>query len=65
MSAETRTRTAIAFTRLILQKVLDSPFTLAVMARDEVSPDAVEDTVAEILEYLEKTAPEKPQEAEG
>ena len=65
MNAIERATMAISLTRSILTKALDSPFTLAVMTRDKVEPDAVEDTIAEILWYLEKTAPEKPQEAEG
>ena len=65
MDAETRAIMAISLTRSILTKALDSPFTLVVMTRDIVNPDTVEDTVAEILRYLEKTAPEKPQEAKA
>jgi len=63
MDAETRAIMAISLTRGILTKALDSPFTLVTMTWEEVEPDAVEDTIAEILWYLEKTAPEKPQEA--
>jgi len=64
MDAEQRTRDAITITRTILTKALTSPFTLVVMTRDEVDPDAMEDKVYEVLWYLEKTRPVKPKEAE-
>ena len=63
MSAEDRVLTAIKLTREILLKTLESPFSLIAMANSDVGPDEVEWEIACILEYLEKTAPEKPQEA--
>ena len=64
MDAEQRTRDAITITRIILKQAMMSPFTLAVMTVDSMDPDAMEDTVVDILEYLEKTRPGKPEEAE-
>jgi len=55
MDAEQRTLAAITLTRGILMKALASPFTLTVMTVDSMDPDAVEDMVVDILEYLEKT----------
>jgi len=63
MDAETRTRDAIEITRVVLKSALASPFTLAVMTVDDLDPDAIEDQVMAILCYLEKTKPEKPEEA--
>ena len=65
MSAEDRALQAIQVTRLRLEEALRSPEVLVKMAAWDVEPDAVEDVVSEILEYLEKTGPEKPQEAEA
>jgi len=65
MDAETRTHTAITITRGILKKALDSPFTMVEMTWFDIDPDAVEDEVERILCYLEKTAPEKPEEGLG
>jgi len=64
MDAKERTKIAIHVTREILMKALDSPFTLTTMTMDLTKPEAVEDTVSEILAYLEKTKPKKPEEAE-
>lgn len=65
MSAEDRALQAIQVTRLRLEEALRSPEVLVKMAAWDVEPDAVEDKIVGILKYLEKTAPEKPQEAEG
>ena len=65
MDAEERTRDAITITRSILKMALTSPFTLAVMTVDQMDPDAMEDMVVDILEYLEKTRPVKTPEAEA
>jgi len=64
MNAEQRTQDAITITRTILTKALTSPFTLAVMTWGEVEPEVMEDVVDDILRYLEKTSPKKPEEAE-
>lgn len=59
MDVEERTRNAIAFTRIILRSVLDDPGALAFMTFYELSSGDLEDKIAEILKYLEKTAPEE------
>ena len=65
MNAEQRTQDAITITRTILTKALTSPFTLAVMTVESMDPDAIEDMVVDVLEYLEKTRPVKAEEVEG
>ena len=62
MDAEKRTEIAIVMTRTLLTSILEDPGTLAFVTFYEIEPDEVEDKIAQILEYLEKTAPE---EAEG
>ena len=65
MDAEKRAIMAISLTREVLTRALDSPFTMAVMTRDGVTPNDIEYHIEQILEYLEKTAPDKLGEAEG
>jgi type III secretion system FlhB-like substrate exporter len=59
MSAEERTLMAIKLTRLILKRALGDQATLVQMAVNDVAPDDVENVVAEILEYLDKTEKEE------
>ena len=65
MGAEKRVLEAIALTRVALKRALIDPKALVQMTAWDVEPDAIENTVTKILEYLEKAAPEKPEEAEG
>jgi len=53
-----KTKKSIAVTRHLLTRALGQSYTVMVMARDEILPEDVEDTVMEILKYLEKTAEE-------
>lgn len=53
-----KTKKAIALTRELLTRALDDSYTMMVMARDEIRPEDVEDTVMEVLKYLEKTKEE-------
>jgi len=55
MDVENRAFTAIQLTRILLNQALDKPETMMLMAAWDVEPDALEDTVALILEYLDKT----------
>ena len=64
MDAEQRTRDAITITRSILSKAMASPFTMIHMTVFEADPEQVENKVYDILDYLDKTAPKKPKEAE-
>jgi len=64
MDASQRTRDAITITRSILSKALTSPFTMAELTIWEVPPESIENQVTEMLEYLDKTNPKKPEEAE-
>jgi len=64
MDAEQRTRDAITITREVRRKALASPFTMAQMTLFEVDPEHVQDKVYDLLEYLDKTNPKKPEEAE-
>ena len=65
MDAEQRTRDAITITREVLRKALASPFTMAQMTTFGVDPEHIQDKVYDLLCYLEKTRPEKPEEAEA
>ena len=58
MDVEKRTRKAIILTRKILLRALDEPGTIVLMSAEHVEPEEIEDTISEILEYLEKTEPE-------
>ena len=59
MDVENRALTAIQLTRILLNQALDKPEAVMLMAAWDVEPDALEDTVALILEYLDKTKKEK------
>ena len=50
-----KTKKAIALTREILTRALEDEYTIMLMAQDEIRPEDVEDTVMEVLVYLEKT----------
>ena len=63
MSAEERTLTAIRIAREALRQGLSDPEVLVQMTIWDIGPEAIENTITEILEYLEKTA--MPEEAEG
>ena len=54
-----RTKRAIILTREILLNALDDPGTVAFMTFYEIEPEEVENKVADILEYFEKTDPEE------
>ena len=59
MSAEERTLMAIALTRGVLHRALNDPPILVKMIAHDVTPEAVEDVITGILEYLDKTAEEE------
>jgi len=65
MDAEERARVAITITRDMLRRTVSSAIALIEMTTYQVGPDDVEDMVVDILGYLEKTKPVKPEEAEG
>ncbi len=58
MNAEKRTARAIGYTRFNLERWIDNPHQLIQMATFDVTPEEIEDKIAEILEYLEKTKPD-------
>jgi type III secretion system FlhB-like substrate exporter len=58
MSAEERALRAIKLTRNILLDALNDSFVLVQMIAHDVTPEAIEDTIAEILAYLDKTKEE-------
>jgi len=64
MGAEERTLRAIEITRSTVERIFMNPDVLVSMAGLDVGPDDVEDVITEILEYLEKTAPEEDAAAE-
>ena len=55
MSADELTLQAIQLTRSILERILSDPEALVQMTGWEIAPESVEETIADILEYLEKT----------
>ncbi len=59
MDVEKRTKKAIILTREILLRTLDDSGAVAFMTFYEIEPDEVEEKVADILEYFEKTDPEE------
>jgi len=65
MNAEERTLKAIQVTRRRLNQVLVDPEVLVMMTAWDIKPGELENTITEILRYLEKTAPDKLGEAEG
>jgi len=64
MDAEKLTRDATIITRQLLRMALNDPGAIIVMMVDDVSPDDIKEEVFSLLEYLEKTKPGKPEEAE-
>lgn len=62
MDTEEITDKAIRITRKMLSSILENHALLSFMSAGRCAPEDIEDTVAEVLKYLEKTAPE---EAEG
>ena len=59
MSEKSATLRAIKMTRNVLSYALKDGSVLAYMVANDVAPSDVEDVVAEILEYLDKTAEEE------
>ena len=62
MDIEERTKKAIILTREILLRALDEPGTIVLMSAEHVEPEELEDLIADILEYFEKTNPEEAEE---
>lgn len=58
-SVEERVHNAIIITRELLMNAFDDPRAVIMMAMDCTKPEDVENQVAMILEYLDKTEPEK------
>lgn len=65
MDARERTKIAIAATREILMDVLDDPCAMLTMTLDCIKPEDIENQVAMILEYMDKTKPEDEDAAKG
>jgi len=63
MNEKERTDLAITLTRALLAKALDDPDAIVELANSKITPTLVEDKVHSILRYLERTRPEKPEEA--
>lgn len=59
MDVEERTKSAIILTREILLRALDDSYTMIMMTSELVEPEELEDKIAEVLAYLEKTKPEE------
>ncbi len=59
MRGESVTLVAIKQTRVMLASAIRDSQVLAYMAANDVEPGDVEDVVAEILEYLERTKEEE------
>jgi len=64
MDARERTKLAITITREILTSMMDDAEAVMVMTLNCIKPEDVENQVAMILEYLDKTAPEADAKAE-
>jgi len=62
MDVEERTKKAIILTREILLRALDEPGTIVLMTAELVEPEEVENKIADILEYFEKTNPEEAED---
>ena len=60
--ADGRATQAIKVTRSTLERILLKSDVLIQMTAHNVKPEALEDKIAEMLEYLEKTTPKKPKE---
>lgn len=59
MNAEERALEAIRVTRGVLERALSDSRLLIYMAANDVTPEAIEDVVAEVLEYQDKTGEEE------
>lgn len=62
MDAEKRTAEAIKLVRTYFNPavlVWKAPDVLVYMIAEDISPEAVENKIAELLEYMEKTKPEE------
>ncbi len=59
MSAEERTLRAIELTRGVLQRALNDPPVLVQLFSLKTNPEALEDWIATVLAYLEKTREEE------
>jgi len=64
MGAEERIHDAVSITRDILMDALDDVGAIILMTIDCTKPEDVENQVAMILEYLDRTEPEAAAEAE-
>jgi len=64
MDAEERTHDAITITRELLMNAFDDPSAIMVMTMDCIKPEDVENQVAMVLEYLDRTEPKSDEEAE-
>ncbi len=64
MTAEGRTDRAIQATRTLMKMAMTNPRSIIRMTSYEVTPDQIEETILDILEYLQKTSPEENKEAE-
>lgn len=58
MSAEERTLRAIKLTRGVLQEALNDPPVLVQLFSLKTNPEALEDWIASVLAYLEKSKEE-------
>jgi len=65
MDAEQRTLDAITITRKLMRDALNNPNAVLGMTDRGLTPEDVENQICEILEYLDKTKPKKPEEAEA
>ncbi|MBU1082430.1 MAG: hypothetical protein KKB59_18235 [Spirochaetes bacterium] len=59
MDAEERVHNAISITRELLMDAFDHPMAIIRMTVDCTKPEDVENQVAMILEYLDRTDPKK------
>lgn len=65
MTAEGRTDRAIGITRSLLERAMNDPRTIVHITMYRMTPEAIEDTITDILGYLAKTSPEANKEAEN
>ena len=59
MSVEERSDRAISITRGSLMSIMGDPVALVQMAGRVITPEVIEETVLDILAYLDKTQPEE------
>lgn len=65
MTAEGRTDRAISQTRILFINMMFRPAEVIQMAGLGVTPEQIEDTITDILEYLAKTAPDNMEAPDG